>query len=272
MRSVPASGCSWPVIIRNSVVLPAPLGPITPTIPPGGSEKVRSSISSWSPKPLRRFSASTTTSPRRVAGGMWIWTSSSLTLRSSATQRLVVLQARLLLGLAALGVLAHPLELGGDRALARLLGLLLLRQARLLLLEPGRVVALVGDAAAAVELEDPAGDVVEEVAIVGDGDDGALVLGRGGARARRPTRRRGGWSARRAAAGRARAAAAGTARRGGARRRRASSRRRRPGAGAARPSRTRRWCRGSRRRRRRSAPAAARTRRRSRRSSWRPAR
>ena len=30
---------------------------------------------------------------------------------------------------------------------------------------------------AAVELEDPAGDVVEEVAIVGDGDDGALVLG-----------------------------------------------------------------------------------------------
>ena len=31
--------------------------------------------------------------------------------------------------------------------------------------------------AAAVELEDPAGDVVEEVAIVGDGDDGALVVG-----------------------------------------------------------------------------------------------
>ena len=30
--------------------------------------------------------------------------------------------------------------------------------------------------AAAVELEDPAGDVVEEVAVVGHGDDGALVL------------------------------------------------------------------------------------------------
>ncbi len=39
------------------------------------------------------------------------------------------------------------------------------------------VVALVGDALAAVELEDPAGDVVEEVAVVGDGDDRALVLG-----------------------------------------------------------------------------------------------
>ena len=46
----------------------------------------------------------------------------------------------------------------------------------LLLLEPARVVALVGDAAAAVELEDPAGHVVEEVAIVGDGDDGARVV------------------------------------------------------------------------------------------------
>ena len=46
----------------------------------------------------------------------------------------------------------------------------------LLLLEPRRVVALVRDAAAAVELEDPAGHVVEEVAVVGDRDDGALVV------------------------------------------------------------------------------------------------
>jgi hypothetical protein len=34
---VPLSGLSWPVIMRNSVVLPAPLAPITPTMPPGGS-------------------------------------------------------------------------------------------------------------------------------------------------------------------------------------------------------------------------------------------
>src|SRR4051812_32678731 len=91
-------------------------------------------------------------------------------------ERLEVGQARLLLGLAALRVLAHPLELGGDRLLARLLGALLLGQAGLLLLEPARVVALVGDAARAVELEDPAGDVVEEVAVVGDRDHRALVL------------------------------------------------------------------------------------------------
>ena len=49
-------------------------------------------------------------------------------------------------------------------------------QALLLLLEPARVVALERQAGAAVELEDPARDVVEEVAIVGDRDDRALVL------------------------------------------------------------------------------------------------
>ena len=42
-------GLLLPVIIRNSVVLPAPLGPMTPTMPPRGSVKFRSSISSVSP-------------------------------------------------------------------------------------------------------------------------------------------------------------------------------------------------------------------------------
>jgi hypothetical protein len=37
-----------------------------------------------------------------------------------------------------------------------------------LLLQPAGIIALVGDAAAAVEFEDPAGDVVEEIAVVGD--------------------------------------------------------------------------------------------------------
>ncbi|MNE80317.1 hypothetical protein D3C80_1768770 [compost metagenome] len=39
--------------------------------------------------------------------------------------------------------------------------------------QPLRVVALEGDALAAVELENPAGDVVEEVAVVGDRHHGA---------------------------------------------------------------------------------------------------
>jgi len=45
-----------------------------------------------------------------------------------------------------------------------------------------------------IELEDPAGDVVEKIAIVRDGDDGGRDNPSGSARARRPTRRRGGWS------------------------------------------------------------------------------
>ena len=50
-----------------------------------------------------------------------------------------------------------------------------LLQPLLLLLEPGRVIALVGNAASAVEFEDPAGDVVEEVAVVGDDEDRARI-------------------------------------------------------------------------------------------------
>ena len=88
---------------------------------------------------------------------------------------LVAGQARLGLGLAGLGVGAHPLELVLE-ALGELGVLLALDlQAGLLLLQVGRVVALVGVGAAAVELEDPLGDVVHEVAVVGHGDDGAVV-------------------------------------------------------------------------------------------------
>ena len=64
------SGCSCPMIMRNSVVLPAPLGPITPTMPPRGNVKVRSSKSTRSPYAFFRPRASTTRSPSRGPGGM----------------------------------------------------------------------------------------------------------------------------------------------------------------------------------------------------------
>ena len=94
-------------------------------------------------------------------------------------------------------------------------------EALLLLLEPGGVVALPRNAVAAVEFEDPLGDVVEEVAVVGHRDHGARDIPRGSARARPRIRHRGGWWAHPAAACRARTAAAGTAPRGASRRRRA---------------------------------------------------
>ena len=60
---MPLSGFSCPVIILNSVVLPAPFGPITPTIPPGGSLNDSPSISSWSPNAFCSPSTSTTMPP-----------------------------------------------------------------------------------------------------------------------------------------------------------------------------------------------------------------
>ena len=87
-------------------------------------------------------------------------------------QQLVVgRQTRLRLGLPGARRGAHPLELARQRPLPRRFRLLLGLEPLALLLEPRRVVPLPGDAGAAVELEDPAGDVVEEVAIVRDGHD-----------------------------------------------------------------------------------------------------
>ena len=91
-------------------------------------------------------------------------------------QRLVRSEPRLALGLPRAGRHAHPLELGGERSPAGLVDLLLEREPLLLLLEPRRVVAFPRDPMTPVELEDPAGHVVEEVAIVRDRDDRAGVL------------------------------------------------------------------------------------------------
>src|SRR5438552_1803992 len=156
---VPPSGCSSPVIKRKRVVFPAPLGPMIPTMPPRGSEKLRSSKSSLSPYALRRAFASTTRSPSRGPGGIEISISRSRSSGSSARRR------------------SHPFELARKRLLARGLLLLLDEEPRALLLEPRAVVALIRDAEPAVQLENPAGDVVEEVAIVGDRDDAPRILG-----------------------------------------------------------------------------------------------
>src|SRR6266481_7292087 len=98
-------------------------------------------------------------------------------LAAALGQQLIVGgEARLGLGLTGARRHPDPFQLALERPLAGAVLLLLLRQPLLLLLEPRGVVALPGDAGAAVELEDPARHVVEEVAIVGDGDDGARVL------------------------------------------------------------------------------------------------
>ena len=84
--------------------------------------------------------------------------------------------ARLGLGLARLRRGADPFELASDLLLAAFLGRLLDLGALGLLLEPARVIALVGDALAAIELQRPVGEVVEEVAVVRDEDHAARVF------------------------------------------------------------------------------------------------
>src|SRR5271165_6523070 len=78
-------------------------------------------------------------------------------------------------GEAGLGGGRYPLALLGKSPLARYVLPALLLEALLLLFEPGRIIALIRNAAAAIELEYPAGHVVEEVAVVGDDEDRARV-------------------------------------------------------------------------------------------------
>ena len=91
-------------------------------------------------------------------------------------QLLVALVARLGFRLPRLRRRRYPLAFAIERAPARLILAAFLLHALLFLMQPGGVVALVGNAAAVVELEDPAGDVVEEVAVVGDDQDGARIV------------------------------------------------------------------------------------------------
>ena len=85
-------------------------------------------------------------------------------------------ETRLRLGLTGLGARSHPFEFAGHGALAGFAFALLLHDALGLLLQPAGVVALVGDALAAVELQRPLGHLIKEVAVVGDEDDAAREL------------------------------------------------------------------------------------------------
>ena len=91
-------------------------------------------------------------------------------------QFLVALVTRLGFGLPRARRCGDPFLLAGERALVRFLLAAFLLQPLALLPEPGRIISLIGNAVAAIELENPAGDVVEEIAVVGDDQDGARIV------------------------------------------------------------------------------------------------
>ena len=175
---VPLSGFSAPTIMRSRVVLPAPLGPIMPTMLPGGI--VRVEIFDQQPVAigLRDILEIDHHIAQARAGRNVDLQILAALLGFLVQQVFVGGHARLALGLARLGRHADPFQLALQGLLALALGLFLAPHALLLLLQPRGVVALPRNAVAAIQLQDPAGHVVEKVAIVGDGDHGALVLRR----------------------------------------------------------------------------------------------
>mmetsp|Transcript_36251 Transcript_36251/g.84801 ORF Transcript_36251/g.84801 Transcript_36251/m.84801 type:complete len:418 (+) Transcript_36251:343-1596(+) len=99
-------------------------------------------------------------------------------LRRPLRHELVVpLQPRFALVALRLDVATDPLELLLQQLVLGVVGAFLVGSAGGLGLEPGGVVSLEGDALAAVELEDPLGDVLEEIPVVGDADDRAFEAG-----------------------------------------------------------------------------------------------
>ena len=97
-------------------------------------------------------------------------------LKFLRSEFLVALQARLGFGLTRLRVGSNPFEFAFERLGERILLALLLGESLRLLFEPGRVIALPWNAVTAIELENPFGDVVEEVAVMGHRDHGAGVF------------------------------------------------------------------------------------------------
>ena len=86
------------------------------------------------------------------------------------------LDPRLGFGLARLGALADPFQLVGDGLLLALVLALFLFEPLRLLIEIGRIITFVDKVAAAIELEDPVDDIVEEIAVMGDEDDVARIV------------------------------------------------------------------------------------------------
>ena len=97
-------------------------------------------------------------------------------LKFLRSQFFIALQPRLGFGLTRFRIGSHPFQLALQRLRQRILLALFLSQALSLLLQPGRIIALPGDAVAAIELQDPLGDIVEKIAIVRDRDHRARIL------------------------------------------------------------------------------------------------
>ena len=91
-------------------------------------------------------------------------------------QLFIGIDAGLGLGLARLGRLFDPFAFARDGALLRGFLARFLLQALFLNLQERGIIAFVRNALAAIQFQDPAGDIVQEIAVMGDQDDAAFVF------------------------------------------------------------------------------------------------
>ena len=144
-------------------------------MPPAGSLKFRLSNSSRSPIALFQAVGFDHQFAQARAGRNVDFVGLVALLEFCRRQFLEALHAGLALGLARLGIGAHPFQFALQGFAQAFLLALFGGEALFLLFQPGGVIALPGNAMAAIQFQDPAGDVVEEVAIVRDRDDGARI-------------------------------------------------------------------------------------------------
>ena len=94
---------------------------------------------------------------------------------SLARHLVIARNTGLALGLTRLGTRTDPLEFFFQRFLLGFVFARFLLHPLGLLVQPSRIVALVRDATAAVQFQNPRGDIIKEIAVVGDDQDGALI-------------------------------------------------------------------------------------------------
>jgi hypothetical protein len=145
-------------------------------MPPGGSLNERSSMSSVSPNPFGQVVEIDDIVAEPLSDGNDDLRGLRRSLAALRDEVIVALDARFGFRLASLRRGGDPFALAFERALARFVLAAFLQQPLLFLSKPGGIVALIGDAAATIEFENPPRDIVEEIAVVGDDEDGAGIL------------------------------------------------------------------------------------------------
>ena len=115
--SSPSSGSSWPMSMRSSVVLPAPFGPMMPTMPPAGRRKFTFSKITRSPYDLLEVLALDDHVAQPRPGRNLNFQFLRPVFELLGRHLFVGLDASLALGLPGLGRRLHPFQFAGQRLL-----------------------------------------------------------------------------------------------------------------------------------------------------------